>query len=70
MSAVLCPRAKGSRSFFLITTANSYSVMMKSIVFKTDKSSGEDLLDSGLVDRLKPIPILNIPLFLNDIFFS
>lgn len=28
-STGLCPGAKGSRSFFLVTTASSYSVMMK-----------------------------------------
>ena len=33
VSAVLCPRAKGSRSFFLVTTANSYSVMTRNKQF-------------------------------------
>ena len=65
VSTVLCPGAKGSRSFFLVTTASSYSVIMKNKSFLKQMSRvGEDLLDFGLVGTLNPIsvgPIKKLP---------
>ena len=52
VAAGLCPGAKGSRSFFLVTTANSYSVMIKNKSFLKQMSRVIKILDSGLVDRL------------------
>ena len=50
VAAGLCPGAKGSRSFFLVTTANSYSVMIKNKSFLKQMSRVIKILDSGLVD--------------------